>query len=45
MVKIPHFHFRGHGFDPWSGKFHVPLCAPQKRKKIETDNQNAKMRG
>ena len=32
MVKIPRFHFRGRGFDPWSGKFHMPLCAPAKKK-------------
>lgn len=24
MVRIPHFHCRGGGFDPWSGEFHMP---------------------
>ena len=24
VVKILHFHCRGHGFNPWSGKFHMP---------------------
>ena len=27
VVKTPCFQCRGHGFDPWSGKFHVPLYA------------------
>ena len=29
MVKTLHFHFRRHGFDPWSGKF----CLQSKKKK------------
>ncbi|CAI9167822.1 unnamed protein product [Rangifer tarandus platyrhynchus] len=24
VVRIPHFHCRGRGFDPWSGEFHMP---------------------
>ena len=24
VVMTPSFHCRGHGFDPWLGKFHVP---------------------
>ena len=27
MVKTLHFHFRGHGFDPWLGEV---LCAKEK---------------
>ena len=29
VVKTLHFHFRRHGFDPWSGKF----CLQSKKKK------------
>ena len=32
MIKTPRFHCRGHGFDPWSGKFRLPLQCGQKRK-------------
>ena len=28
VVKTLHFHFRRHGFDPWSGKF----CLQSKKK-------------
>ena len=24
VVKAPHFHCRGHRFDPWSGNFEIP---------------------
>lgn len=24
VVRIPHFHCRGRGFDPWSVEFHMP---------------------
>ena len=33
MVMIIHFHCKGHGFDPWSGKFHIPPSGPKKKKK------------
>ena len=33
MVKTPCFQCRGHGFDPWSEKFHMPRCAAKKKKR------------
>ena len=30
MVKIWHFHYKGHGFYPWLGKFCLPWDAPKK---------------
>ena len=30
MVKTPGFHCRGHRFNPWSGKFHLP-CGETKK--------------
>ena len=33
VVKIPHFHYRGHRFEPWSGKFHMPCGEAEKKKK------------
>ena len=32
VVKIPHFHCRGRGFDPSSGKFHMPCGGAGKKK-------------
>ena len=32
VVKIPHFYYRGCGFDPWSKKIHM-LCPVAKKKK------------
>ena len=32
VVKIPHFYYRGCGFDPWSKKKHM-LCPVAKKKK------------
>ena len=34
VVKTPRFHFRGHGFNPWSGKFHM-LCGVAKKNQTE----------
>ena len=31
VVRTPLFHGRGHGLDPWSGKFHM-LCSVTKKK-------------
>ena len=35
MVKIPHFHGRGLGFNPWSGNKDPACCMtwPKKKKK------------
>ena len=33
VVKTPCFHCRGCGFNPWSGKFHMPCGAAKKEKK------------
>ena len=33
VAKIPPFHCRGHGFDPWLGKFHMPLGVDKKGEK------------
>ena len=33
MVKTLRFHCRGRGFNPWSGKFHVPHGVAKKKKK------------
>ena len=33
VVKTLHFHFRGLGVDPWSGKFHMPWGSDRKKKK------------
>ena len=30
-VKIPHLHWRGHGFNPWLGP-HATRCGPQSNK-------------
>ena len=32
VVKIPHFYYRGCGFDPWSKKIHM-LCPVAEKKK------------
>ena len=32
-VKTPCFHCRGHGFDPWTGKFLMPHCVAKKKNK------------
>ena len=31
MVKIPPFQCRGHRFDSWSGKFHIPKDAAENK--------------
>ena len=36
MVKTLHFHCRGHRFDPWLGKFHIPHDVAGKKKKKRT---------
>ena len=36
MVKTPRFHCWGCGFNPWSGKFHVPSGAAKKKKPRKT---------
>ena len=35
VVKIPHFYYRGCGFDPWSKKIHMlgPVAKKKKKKK------------
>ena len=33
MVKTPHFHCRGHGSDPWSGKFCTPRGVAKNKNK------------
>lgn len=36
LVTVPHFHCRGHGFDPWFsrlGKFHMPHSEAKKSKR------------
>ena len=36
VVKTPHFHCKGHGFNPsspWSEKFHMPYGATKKQTK------------
>ena len=37
VVKTPCFQCRGHRFDPWSGKFHMPQRVWQKRKEKKKD--------
>lgn len=37
VVKTLSFHFTGHGFDPWFGKFCVLCSAVKKKKKREKD--------
>ena len=34
VVKTPHFHSRGHGFNPWSGIYtpHATGCGKKKKK-------------
>ena len=32
-VKIPRFRCRGRGFDPWSGRFCMPLSKAKKRER------------
>ena len=34
MVKTLHFHCRGSGFDPRSGKFRMPRGVAKKKKKV-----------
>ena len=34
VVKTPCFHCKGHGFHPWSKKFHAPQSAVKKKKNI-----------
>ena len=36
VVKTPCFHCRGHGFDPWPGKFHMPGSGQKRKKKTKT---------
>ena len=31
--NTPRFHCKGHGFDPWSGKFHMPYGEAKRKKK------------
>ena len=33
MVKTPHFQCKGHGFDPWLGKFHMSHSVAKNLKK------------
>ena len=35
VVRILHFHCRGHGFNPWLGNQDPACCIAQKRKKNE----------
>ena len=37
VVKTLHFHCRGRGFDPWSGKFRMPGGVAKKNKKNNED--------
>lgn len=36
VVNIPHFYYRGRGFDPWSKKIHM-LCPVAKKEKGDLD--------
>ena len=40
VVRTPGFQCRGHGFDPWSGKFCMP-CSQEKKKKKEREKESA----
>ena len=33
MVRTPGFHFRGHGFNPWSGNYNPTYQTVKKKKK------------
>ena len=44
VVKTLSFHFTGHGFDPWFGKFCV-LRSAVKKKKRERERHGAYCRG
>ena len=37
----PHFHCKGHRFDPWLGKFHMPQGVGKKKKKVINKKQGA----
>ena len=45
VVKTLCFHCRGHGFDPWSGKFHMPCGATKKLKKRTLINRKESSTG
>ena len=34
-LRLHGFHCRGHGFDPWSGKFHMTQGVARKKKRKE----------
>ena len=40
VVKTPHFHCRGHGFDPWLGNYDPAYHVVQAKKKIKNKKKN-----
>ena len=38
MVKMLRFHWRGHGFHPWLGKFHIPHSTTKRKDKLLSKN-------